>query len=225
MNMSQFLEERVGFKSESLKPGPFDDGRARDYINLKFAARGLPIVGDEADFPFLEMGRSLILNFQERLRLLKSHRCPVDRHITEWLDRYLAETGVFAEGDPKLPDPLILERHGLARLLSLPSGQDKFESAIVSSYRTWQGVCHNPAKDKRTTKGVFHVTEGGLPIAADKLTVPKVTFAHLLKAALNPPEELLLVPFTSGEKAPVRAFVSLLLRPLVIDAKKPGSSP
>lgn len=221
--MSQFLEDRVGFKSESLKPGPTDDRRARDYINLKFAARGYPIVGDEADFPFLEMGRSLILNFQERLRLLKSHRCPVDRHISEWLDRYLAGTGVFAEGDPKLPDPLVLERHGLARLLSLPSGGDRFESSIVSSYRTWQGVCHNPAKDRRTTKGVFHVTEGGLPIAADKLTVPKVTFAHLLKAALNPPEELLMLPFTSLEKEPVRAFASLLLRP-VVSPDVPGFS-
>ncbi len=169
------------------------------------------------------MGRSLILNFQERLRLLKSHRCPVDRHITEWLDRYLADTGVFDEDEPKLPDPLILERHGLARLLSLPSGKDRFESAIVSSFRTWQGVCHNPAKDKRTTKGVFHVTEGGLPVAADKLTVPKVTFARLLKAALTPPQDLLMLPFTSLEAEPVCAFVSLLLRPLV-SPEVPGYS-
>lgn len=213
--MSHFLEDNLGFRRELLTPGPNDDLRSRDHINLKFAARGFPIVGNEADFPFLEMGRSLILNFQERLRLLKSHRNPVDRHITEWLDRYLADTGVFGENEPKLPDPLILERHGLARLLSLPAGEDKFESSIVSSYRTWQGVCHNPAKDKRTTKGVFHVTEGGLPIAADKLAVPKVTFAHLLKAALHPPEELLTLPYTSREPQPIRAFVSLLLRPLV----------
>lgn len=221
--MSQFLEDKVGFSGEPPQPGPFADRRARDYINLKLAARGYPIVGDEADFPFLEMGRSLLLNFQERLRLLKSHRAPVDRHISDWLDRYLADTGVFAEGEEKLPDPLILERHGLARLLSLPSRGDRFESSIVSSYRTWQGVCHNPAKDRRTTKGVFHVTEGGLPVAADKLTVPKVTFAHLLKAALNPPAELLTLPFTSEEPEPVRAFVSLMLRPIV-SPEVPGFS-
>src|SRR5690606_27960212 len=180
-----------------------------------FAARGFPIVGDEADFPFLEMGRSLILNFQERLRLLKSHRAPIDRHLLDWLDRHLADTGVFAEDEAKLPDPLTLERHGLARCLSLPHGGDCFQSSIVSSYRTWQGVCHNPAKDRRTTKGVFHVAEGGLPIASDKLGVPKQTFAHLLKAALSPPDELLTLPYTSNEAEPIKAFVSLLLRPLV----------
>ncbi|NLT70909.1 MAG: hypothetical protein GXX91_09465 [Verrucomicrobiaceae bacterium] len=209
------MEDRVGFKGETPPPGRSDDRRALEYINLKLAARGFPIVGDEADFPFLEMGRSLILNFQERVRLLKSHRSPVDRHISDWLDRYLADTGVFTADEPKLPDPLILERHGLARLLSLPARGDKFESSIVSSYRTWQGVCHNPAKDRRTTKGVFHVAEGGLPIAADKLTVPKTTFAHLLKAALHPPEELLVLPFTSEQENPVHAFASLLLRPVV----------
>lgn len=221
--MKRNLEETVGFHGTSMQPGPANDERAREYINLKFAARGLPIVGNEKDFPFLEMGRSLILNFQERLRLLKSHRCSADRHVADWLDRYLADTGVFSAEEPKLPDPLVLERHGLARLLSLPSGEDTFESAIVSSYRTWQGVCHNPAKDKRTTKGVFHVAEGGLAIAADKLVVPKVTFAHLLKAALHPPEDLLMLPFTSRETKPTRAFVSLLLRP-VISPEVPGFS-
>lgn len=214
-DMRNTLDERIGFTGAPPHVGPREDGRYREYINLKFAARGLPIVGSEEDFPFLEMGRGMILNFQERLRLLKSHRCPVDRHITEWLDRYLAGTGVFAEGDAKLPDPLILERHGLARMLSLPHDRDRFESSIVSSYRTWQGVCHNPAKDRRTTKGVFHVAEDGLPIAADKLVVPRLTYARLLKAALHPPDELLTLPYTSAEPRPVKAFVSLFLRPLV----------
>ena len=81
----------------------------------------------------------------------------------------------------------------------LPHGEDKFESSIVSSYRTRRGVCHNPAKDRRTTKGVFHVAEGGLAIAADKLAVPKVTFGRLLKAPLHPPDELLTLPYTSKE--------------------------
>lgn len=209
------LSEAVGFHGVQPSAGPRDDERSREYINLKFASRGLPIVGDESEFPFLEMGRSLILNFQERLRLLKSHRCPVDRHLTEWLERYLGDTGVFEAEEPKLPDALILERHGLARLLSLPHNGDRFESSIISSFRTWNGVCHNPAKDRRTTKGVFHVAEEGLPIASDKLAVPKITYARLLKAALNPPDELLILPYTSSEPEPIKAFVSLLLRPLV----------
>lgn len=211
----QFLKDAVGFDGEALESGSTDSSTARDYINLKLASRGFPIVGDKEDFPFLEMGRSLILNFQERLRLLENHRSPVDRHIINWLGKYLEGTDAFAEDEAKLPDALMLERHGLARLLSLPSKGDKFESDIVSSFRVWQGVCHNPAKDKRTTKGVFHVAEGGLPIAADKLSVPKNTFAHMLKAALNPPEELMVVPFTSEQEEPVKAFVSLMLRPVI----------
>lgn len=209
------LKDRIGFDGSQALPGPREDPHSRDYLNLKFAARGFPIVGDEADFPFLEMGRSLILNFQERLRLLQSHRPPCDQHLLAWLDRYLGDTGVFAAEEAKLPDPITLERHGLARLLSLPHQGDRFESSIVSSYRTWQGVCHNPVQDRRTTKGVFHVAEGGLPIPADKLAVPKATFARLLKAALQPPDELLTLPYTCEEPEPIRTFVSLLLRPIV----------
>ncbi|MDF1741830.1 MAG: hypothetical protein P1U86_21895 [Verrucomicrobiales bacterium] len=210
-----YLQDRIGFNGEAPRPGEQDDETSKEYINLKLAARGFPIVGKEEDFPFLEVARSLILNFQERLRLLEDHRAPVDTHISDWLAGYLEGTDVFTPGEPMLPNPLMLERHGLARLLSLPAEGDKFESDIVSSYRTWQGVCHNPAKDKRTTKGVFHVAEGGLPIAADKLVVPKQTFAAMLKVALNPPEELMVVPFTSQEKEPVKAFVSLMLRPVI----------
>ena len=217
----QFFEDAIGFDGESPKPGSTDSAKARDYINLKLAARGFPIVGEEEDFPFLEMARSLILNFQERLRLLENHQAPVDRHISDWLAGYLEGTEVFEEGEPMLPNPLMLERHGLARLLSLPAKGDKFQSDIISSYRTWQGVCHNPAKDRRTTKGVFHVAEGGLPIAADKMVVPKQTFAAMLKVALNPPDDLMVVPFTSEQEEPVKAFVSLMLRP-VISPEVPG---
>ncbi len=47
-----------------------------------------------------------------------------------------------------------------------------------------QGVLHNPKNDKRTTAGVFHVADGGLPVSHDKKCVPKVrvmcisTFLH-----------------------------------------------
>ena len=34
------------------------------------------------------------------------------------------------------------------------------------------GVVHNPKSDKRTTKGVFHVVDDGLPISGDKKVVP-----------------------------------------------------
>jgi hypothetical protein len=39
-------------------------------------------------------------------------------------------------------------------------------------------VLHNPASDRRTTAGVFHIVEGGLPIPDDKLAVPKLAFSR-----------------------------------------------
>jgi hypothetical protein len=81
-----------------------------------------------------------------------------------------------------------------------------------------QGVLHNPASDRRTTRGVFHIAEGGFPIPADKQAVPKKTFAALLAAALRPPPDVLTLPFTAAQGEPARLFVSLLLRPLVCPA-------
>lgn len=50
----------------------------RESVNLKLAARGYPIVGDEADYPFLDLGRSLIASCQEKMRLLSDYLCPAD---------------------------------------------------------------------------------------------------------------------------------------------------
>ena len=68
----------------------------------------------------------------------------------------------------------------MARTLSLPAKGDHFSSEIIDSYRIQQGVLHNPKSDRRTTKGVFHVTEGGLPIPDDKKAVPKLAAARSL---------------------------------------------
>ena len=198
-----------------------DDPATRSYldsINLKLAARGFEIVGEESDYPFLEMSRSLLASFQEKNRLLADHLCPADQRIDAFLRDYLSDvpSDAIDKSHPLVPSTaLILERHGISRLLSLPPDEDVFESDIVSSYRVDQGVCHNPARDRRTTAGVFHVTEGGLPIPGDKRAVPKQTFAHLLRHAMNPPADLLTVPYTATQDHPARAFVSLLLRPVV----------
>ncbi|MFA7241022.1 MAG: hypothetical protein WC091_13005, partial [Sulfuricellaceae bacterium] len=103
----------------------------------------------------------------------------------------------------------------VARELSLPLNRDEYQSEYVSSYRIRNGMLHNPASDRRTTKGSFHVAEGGLPIPGDKKAAPKSTFARLLHEALNPPEHLLCLPFTAGQEQEAKMFVSLLLRPVV----------
>ena len=112
----------------------------------------------------------------------------------------------------------VLDRPGLARVMSLPADADHFSSPYLESYRVRQGVLHNPRSDRRTTQGIFHVVEGGLPVPADKIAVPKRTFACLFAAALTPPEDVMTLPFTAHQAEPVRVFVTLLLRPLVCPA-------
>src|SRR5262249_52981251 len=85
----------------------------------------------------------------------------------------------------------------------------------LNSYRLAQGVLHNPRSDRRTTKGVFHIADGGFPVPADKQAVPKQAFAALLDAAMRPPADVLTLPFSSGQEHKTRLFVSLLIRPLV----------
>jgi len=148
-------------------------------------------------------------------RLRPVRPCPADARIQAWLDRVFAGTTPV----PRLPAPtFVLDQAGLARELSLPRDGDHYASPLLHSYRLRNGVLHNPANDRRTTKGVFHIAETGLPIPDDKLAVPAATFVRLLERAVQPPAELQCLPFTSGGSAEVGCFVSLLLRPVVVPA-------
>jgi phosphoenolpyruvate carboxykinase (diphosphate) len=203
------LDKALGFGAGG---SPYPDPKLVQYINLKLAAMGHPTVPTAGASEFDDMAVSFLSHHREAKRLLSGYHCPADQRIQDFLNDYLAETGAA----PALPgDTFILDRHGLARALSLPPDRDEFHSDIVSTYRLRQGVLHNPKSDRRTTEGTFHITEGGLPIPADKRAVPKVTLARMLAHALNPPGELLRLPFTAGLAEPAECFVSLLLRPVV----------
>src|SRR6186713_422956 len=146
------------------------------YLNLKLAALGQPVNASAAEAELIEIARPLLRNFEIRDRLLRHQHCPADARIQSFLDEYLRE--VCPQGAPQLPSrTLVLDRPGLARLISLPPGVDEFRSPYLRSYRIKQGVLHNPVSDRRTTKGVFHIAEGGYPVPADKLAVPLRTFA------------------------------------------------
>jgi hypothetical protein len=137
--------------------------------------------------------------------------CPVEARIQAYLDRTFASVGPV----PRLPTGTFsLNEPGLARELSLPREGDDYTSPLLKSYRLRNGVLHNPVNDRRTTQGVFHVAEGGLPIPDDKLAVPPVTFVRLLEQAVRPPAELTRLPYASDKGC----IVSLLLRPLVVPA-------
>jgi len=185
------------------------------YINLKLASCGQPTCNDAESAIFMDTAQDLLNSYLEKSRLLASSSLyPPDRRIQNFLDQYLAELNL--EKIPTLPTMTFeLDRHGVARELSLPIGADEFHSEIVSSFRVKQGILHNPASDRRTTEGSFHIAEGGLPVPGDKKQVPKLAFARMLEQALNPPPEMLIVPFTANQTQPARMFASLLLRPVI----------
>jgi hypothetical protein len=183
-------------------------------VNLLLRANGLSSAESSATDSLSDVGREFLESHAEQQRLLMDHRCPVDLRIEAFLASHFS--------DLKLPSPLrlpshtlILSRHGIARELSLPAGGNEFASAHLTSYRVKNGVLHNPKTDRRTTEGTFHVAEGGLPIPGDKRAVPKTVFANLFQAAMNPPLDYQMLPFTSGQEKPAHTFVSLLLRPIV----------
>ncbi len=185
------------------------------YILLRLAmlgARGLPSVTG-AGLP--SIASALLSRHRENVRLLADHLCPADVRIQSFLDDFLRDSGPVA----RLPSQtFVLDSPGLARMLSLPPDRDEFFSDIVRSYRLRQGVLHNPQNDRRTTKGAFHIAEGGQLIPDDKLSVPKPVFAKLLSLALRPPLELRRLPYTSGQDEEALCWVSLLLRPVVCPA-------
>ena len=120
---------------------------------------------------------------------------------------------------------LAVDRYGLARTLSFPQDKNEFHNEEISSYRLSKGsVLHNPANDKRTTEGVFHVAEYGLPIPADKIAVPLVAYARLLNAAFQPPKDYNILPYTSDWETPAETMVALQLRPLACP-EVPGLAP
>ena len=154
-----------------------------NYANLKLATLGLPTVGDQSNNPSLKLGASLVKEYREKVRLLRGYLCPADRRIQDFL------TKILGTDRPSLPtESFVLDRHGLARVTSLPRDDFNFSSSIMESKRIAQGVLHNPASDRRTTSGVFHVADVGLPAADDKKVVPLNAAKEFLRIALNPPQ-------------------------------------
>lgn len=182
-------------------------------VNLRLSLLGLPTPEEAYATEEAALVRPIIARQRELDRRL-SHRLPaVDGRIQAFLDSYLEGTGV----SPQLPRvTFVLDQPGLARTLSLPLGSDVFKSDLLTSYRTLNGVLHNPANDRRTTKGVFHIADGGLPVQDDKLEVPRAVFGRLMEHAFNPPEADMVLPYTTGTDDPVGAWVSLQLRPIVV---------
>ncbi len=187
------------------------------HLKIQLLANGHAVPLSPADEPYAEVVRTLVADFRNRGRLLQGHRSPADARIEAFLNDHLAD--VLSGTSLRLPErTLVLDRHGMARALSLPCDADEYSSEYVRSYRVRNGVLHNPKTDRRTTQGTFHVVAGGLPVPGDKCLVPRVTFVELFRRAMNPPEELLRFPFTANQPQPAAGWLSLLIRPLVSPA-------
>ena len=184
------------------------------YINLKLAANGLPTVHAAGGTELVTLAAGLLTNFREKTRLLDEHRSPIDHRIETYLNEHFQDLDLT---EPmRVPGrALVLDRHGLARELSLPADGNEFENELLHSYRVRNGVLHNPRSDRRTTVGTFHVCEGGLSIPGDKRAVPRETFVELFRAAMAPPRELMLVPFTANQQDKAYYWMSVMLRPVV----------
>ena len=196
------------------------DAATASAIALRLELLGIPALA-QADQSETDSLMSPILARQRELSRRLAHRpCAADQRIQNFLDSYLegaAET-------PQLPrSTFVLDQPGLARALSLPADSTSFVSDYVESYKVLGGVLHNPRNDRRTTAGVFHVAEGGLPIPDDKIAVDRDVFARLLAHAIDAPDGLLTLPWASTHADPARCFVSLLLRPVVVP-EVPGFS-
>ncbi len=214
---SSQLQRRLGWDREIAA-----SDAARDnlhlYIALQLASAGLlPPQDTETEDSLTSFSAGILETLREKNRLLAAHRAPVDSRIESFLNRYFEGE---LNGKPlQLPNrSLTLDRHGMARELSLPRNGNRFKTDLLESYRCLNGVLNNPAADRRTTKGTFHVVEGGLPIPGDKRIVPKNAFVNLFRAAMNPPDDLMTLPYTSEDAEPAKTWVSLLLRPMVCPA-------
>lgn len=200
---------------------PADRHTLQHAINLRLALLGCPTVEDAQSATWTKLTSPIFARHREITRQLADRLCPADARIQHFLHVYLSDLGPA----PRLPArTFVLDEPGMARELSLPPGGDTYESPLLKSYRLHNGVLHNPVNDRRTTQGVFHVADGGLPVPDDKFAVPRLTFSKLLGYALNPPPELARLPFTAGGTSSAECFVSLLLRPLVVPAV-PGFTP
>lgn len=212
------MMKKEGFHSKPIR----DDRKGMiKFINLQLSALGQPQFADDQGMleelmgsEYQNLTKDLVSSFREKSRLLANHLSPVDLRIQNFIDDYLSD--VKLEKSVRLPnDTFVLNQKGLARELSLPPNGNVFKNKLVSSYRVKQGILNNPLHDKRTTKGTFHIVEGGLPVPLDKKEVPKIAFANLLHEAINAPDEYKKLPFTANQEENAHVMLSLLMRPIV----------
>ena len=210
------IRKKLGIDFGNIDPITTHEDRIQ-YINFKLASLGLPIYrsddsNKETSTYFIDLFDDIIKDYKEKKRMVDVNEVGIYKRINQFFGSYFQESATH----PKVvDDSLTLDHHGLAREMSLPPDANAFSNEYIDSYRIKQGVLHNPRNDRRTTEGSFHIVEGGLAIPYDKKAVPKEAFIKLYEAAVRPPEDLMLLPFTSNQTESAKTFVSLMIKPIV----------
>ncbi len=216
------IRKKLGINYGDIDPITTQEDRIQ-YINFKLASHGLPIyrsntASEATSTYFIDLFEDIIKDYKEKTRMVDVNEVGIHKRINRFLSTYFYDSPMPLKG---VEDSLTLDHYGLAREMSLPPDGNTFSNAYISSYRIKQGVLHNPRNDRRTTEGSFHIVEGGLAIPYDKKAVPKEAFVKLYQAAIRPPEELLILPFTINQAQAAKTFVSLMIKPIV-SPKVPG---
>ena len=219
------MKKKIGMDYKDINPGTTREDRI-NYINFKLAAMGLPIYrakgSDSTDNTYyIDLFEDIIKDYKEKNRKVDLAASGIYRRINDFFSHYF-------QGSANVPrvieESLTLDHYGMAREMSLPADGNTFSNGYVNSYRIKQGILNNPKSDRRTTAGSFHVVEGPLAIPSDKKAVPRETFVRLYQAAIQPPDELMGLPFTANQVQTAKTFVSLLTKPIV-SPKVPGVLP
>lgn len=209
------IRKKLGIDFGNIDPITTREDRIQ-YINFKLASLGLPIyrsdANNETNTYFIDLVDDIIKDYKEKKRMVNVNEVGIFKRINHFFENYFNDSS----NPPKaVDDSLTLDHYGLAREMSLPPDANTFTNEYIDSYRIKQGVLHNPRNDRRTTEGSFHIVEGGLAVPYDKKAVPKEAFLKLYEAAVNPPDDLKLLPFTINQVEAAKTFVSLMIKPLI----------
>ena len=114
---------------------PTERGHLRSYIAFQMASAGLSPPDEETSADSMAAFSAGILDsLKEKNRLLSEHRAPIDSRIEAFLNEHLSSE--VGDKPLRLPSPsLTLDRHGMARELSLPVNGYSFQNDLVQSYR------------------------------------------------------------------------------------------
>jgi len=145
------LQRALGWNRE-VSSDPAERENLRRYISLQLSAAGL--VPPEEEGSLAKFAQGILENLREKNRLLDGHRAPIDERIESFLGSYFADQEL--ETPLRVPSSsLVLDRHGMARELSLPADGHAFTNKLVDSRRLRNGVLNPPLARSISLREVY----------------------------------------------------------------------